>query len=92
MPMWTWILCGYGLASIITFSTYGFDKQQAIHGNRRISEGTLHLMELLGGWPGAIAGQMVFRHKLQKLGYMVVFGGIVVLHIAVWFACIRLNR
>lgn len=41
------------------------------------------------GWPGAGVGQIVFRHKRRKAAYMVVFLGIVVLHLAGWIWCYR---
>lgn len=78
------ILSVYVLASVLTFAVYGFDKHQAVCGRRRISERTLHGLELVGGRPGAILGQAVFRHKRRKLAYMVVFLGIIGLHVAGW--------
>jgi uncharacterized membrane protein YsdA (DUF1294 family) len=46
-----------------------------------VPESTLHLMELLGGWPGALAGQRVFRHKSRKRSYRITLWLIVVLHV-----------
>jgi uncharacterized membrane protein YsdA (DUF1294 family) len=76
--------------SVITFVAYGIDKRRAVLGMWRISEHTLHLLELAGGWPGAIAGQLLFRHKLRKFTYMIVFVAIVALHVAAWVGCCRL--
>jgi uncharacterized membrane protein YsdA (DUF1294 family) len=72
----------YALMSVITFVAYGIDKRRAERGKRRVPEQTLHVLELLGGWPGAALGQTFFRHKQQKLSYMFVFGVIVLLHVA----------
>lgn len=33
---------------------------------RRIPEVTLLAFGVVGGWPGAIMGQQIFRHKTQK--------------------------
>ncbi len=33
---------------------------------RRIPEVTLLVFGVVGGWPGAIMGQQIFRHKTQK--------------------------
>ncbi len=84
MQTWTWVAGGYALASAVTFAMYGMDKHRAIRGRWRIPERSLHGLELLGGWPGAILGQVVFRHKLRKPSYMLVFLGIVGLHVAFW--------
>ena len=74
----------YVLASLVTFVAYGLDKRAAAKGTWRTKEKTLHLLELVGGWPGALAGQAVFRHKTRKARFLVVTWGIVVLHAAVW--------
>ena len=49
----------------VTFVAYGADKRRAAGGGRRVAERTLHLLSVLGGWPGALAGQRRFRHKTQ---------------------------
>jgi uncharacterized membrane protein YsdA (DUF1294 family) len=74
----------YAAMSVVTLVAYGIDKRRAILGKYRIRERTLHLLELLGGWPGAVVGQVWFRHKRRKLAYMVVFFGIIALHVAAW--------
>jgi uncharacterized membrane protein YsdA (DUF1294 family) len=63
----------YAVASIIAFVLYAFDKSAARQSRRRIPEATLHLWSLLGGWPGALAAQQVFRHKTRKLSFQIVF-------------------
>lgn len=79
------------IVSLVTFIAYGIDKHQAIIGKRRISEHTLHLLELFGGWPGAAVGQQLFRHKRRKFSYMVMFVGIVILHVAAWIEGYRMG-
>jgi uncharacterized membrane protein YsdA (DUF1294 family) len=79
-----WILLGYLLSSIVTFVLYGFDKRRARNGGQRVRERTLHLWELVGGWPGAWIGQRVFRHKTQKTSFRLVFWAVVILHLALW--------
>ncbi|MES2791386.1 MAG: DUF1294 domain-containing protein [Planctomycetota bacterium] len=69
--------------SLICFITYGFDKRRAVRGGRRVPERTLHIMALLGGWPGAMFGQKQFRHKTQKLSFRIVFWLVVFLHIGI---------
>ncbi len=81
-----WILLAYVLTSVITFLVYGLDKRAAVRGRGRTPEATLHLLELLGGFAGALLAQHVFLHKRAKGRYQVVFWLIVLLHAAVWAA------
>ena len=71
------------LVSLICFVVYGWDKRQAINDGRRVPERTLHLLAFLGGWPGALFGQWHFRHKTNKLSFLIVFWLVVVLHVAI---------
>jgi uncharacterized membrane protein YsdA (DUF1294 family) len=76
-----WIVLGWYLAlSTIAFLLYGRDKSAAAHGRWRTPEATLHLVALLGGWPGALVGQRVFRHKTRKQPFQAVFWGTVVVN------------
>ncbi len=79
-----WVLVTYAVASAAAFLAYGFDKRRAVRGGRRVSERTLHLLEALGGWPGALAGAATFHHKTSKTSYRLVRGAIVCLHLAGW--------
>jgi uncharacterized membrane protein YsdA (DUF1294 family) len=74
----------YALVSVIALGLYGYDKKQAQRGGQRTPEKVLHAIELLGGWPGALLAQQVFRHKTRKLSYQMVFWLIVVLHELFW--------
>lgn len=65
------------------FIVYGLDKRRATNGGSRVPERTLHLMAFLGGWPCALMGQRQFRHKTQKLAFLVVFWLIVVAHVCI---------
>lgn len=58
--------------SVCTFLLYGWDKAAAQSGQWRVRESTLHVLGLLGGWPGALFAQKVFRHKSRKLSFKVV--------------------
>ena len=66
--------------SIITWATYSHDKKRANDGGWRIPESTLHLLELIGGWPAAFLAQRCLRHKSSKKSYKFVFWLIVLLH------------
>lgn len=80
----------YGVASAVTFVAYALDKRAARRSNRRIPEKTLHLMELAGGWPGALLAQRTLRHKTVDVRFRVVFWAIVALHMAGWAAALWL--
>jgi uncharacterized membrane protein YsdA (DUF1294 family) len=85
------VLAVYTLMSIICFVCYFIDKRAAEKNQWRISEKTLHTLELLGGWPGAFLAQRTFRHKNRKLSYQVVFWLIVGLHVVIWVDQLGLN-
>jgi len=70
----------YTAMSLVTLAAYHHDKAAARAGARRIPEASLHLLELLGGWPGALLAQIVFWHKVKKLSYQLVFWLIVIAH------------
>ena len=76
----------YAGMSCVAFLAFAWDKSRAKRAQRRVPERTLHLLELLGGWPGALAGQRWLRHKSEKLSYRIVLWWIVVLHVAGWGA------
>lgn len=76
----------YVIASIVTFSVYFVDKQSARRSGRRISERTLLLLGLIGGWPGALAGQKLCRHKSAKRSFQIQFTMTVLLNVAVFAA------
>lgn len=62
----------YVIVGLVTFLAFGWDKRCAERGQRRIPERTLHALELLGGWPGALLAMQTFRHKRKKPRYFVV--------------------
>ena len=68
-----WLGWTYGTASAVSWGAYLFDKQAAEHGRWRTQESTLHLFDLLGGWPGALVAQQQFRHKTVKQPFQFVF-------------------
>ena len=74
----------YAVASLLAFGLYRHDKRRAGQGGWRIPENWLHLVELAGGWPGALLAQQVYRHKTRKVSFQLVFWMIVLLHLAGW--------
>ncbi len=54
------------VVSILAFFAMGVDKLLAVGGLRRISERTLWLAALVGGFVGVFLGGYVFHHKTSK--------------------------
>ncbi|MCE8019905.1 DUF1294 domain-containing protein [Halomonas sp. MCCC 1A11036] len=71
MPMQ--LIAAYALLSVSTFAIYGIDKAAAGKGRRRTPEATLLFVGLIGGWPGALIAQRLFRHKTRKQPFQAVF-------------------
>lgn len=80
---WPWAALGIVTAlSLIGFVAYWNDKRAAQSGRWRTPESHLHLIALLGGWPGAALAQHLLRHKSKKPAFRVVFVASVVLNLA----------
>jgi len=72
----------YLALSLCTFFTYAVDKSAAKRGKWRTKESTLHLMSLMGGWPGALFAQHLLRHKSVKTAFRKLFWLTVVTNLA----------
>lgn len=70
-PLWLGAWCV--LASAVSFGLYGQDKRAAQRKQQRTPERTLQLLAFAGGWPGALLGQALFRHKHRKAPFQWVF-------------------
>jgi len=70
---WLLVPAMYAVSSLISFALYASDKCAARKGKRRIAERTLHLLDLLGGWPGGWLAQKALRHKCSKLAFQPVY-------------------
>ncbi|HFV9240019.1 DUF1294 domain-containing protein [Enterobacter mori] len=68
-PLVMWFV----LINVLTMAIYGADKMAARKGMRRVPESTLLAFGVTGGWPGAILGQQLFRHKTQKQPFKTYF-------------------
>lgn len=90
MPQW--VAGWYFVASLVSCVGYFLDKSSARRGARRTPENTLHLVDLLGGWPGALVAQQQFRHKTAKQRFQSVFRVTVMANLAMlawWMATAR---
>lgn len=65
------IIIYFIIINLIGFFIMWIDKRKAIKGSWRIPEKTLFLITALGGGIGTIAGMYVFRHKTQKLNFVI---------------------
>ena len=63
------VLGFYIVASIVTYFIYSADKSAAKNGARRTPEKKLHLLGMMGGWPGAVLAQKILRHKSVKQSF-----------------------
>jgi len=81
LPLWIPVL--YLVMSVGGFAAYGIDKSAAKAGRGRVSEQTLLTVGFLGGWPGALIAQQVFRHKTRKRSFRRMFWFTVLINIAV---------
>lgn len=90
-----WVGAWYAAWSLVSFAAYGIDKSAARRSAGRVPERTLHLVDLVGGWPGALAAQQLFRHKTRKRSFRRVFwAGLIVnllmlAALVVWFGAPR---
>jgi uncharacterized membrane protein YsdA (DUF1294 family) len=83
IPVW---LVWYAGVSVVTFAAYALDKSAAQNNRRRTPEATLHILGLLGGWPGGLVGQRMFRHKTRKKNFRAVFWLTVVVNVGAFLA------
>lgn len=85
------IIIYFIIINLIGFFVMWLDKQKAIKGAWRITEKTLFIITGLGGGIGTIAGMHIFRHKTQKLGFVIGFPIITILEIItiIWFVINR---
>lgn len=72
--------------SAVSWLMYRSDKAAARREDQRTPEAHLHLVDLLGGWPGALVAQQQFRHKTAKRSFQAVFWATVVINLvaAAW--------
>ena len=84
MQLWLIILAvDVVLMSSVTLVIYAWDKRQAKKHGWRVPEKRLHVLSMLGGWPGAMLGQRWLRHKSIKTKFRLVYWLTVVVHIAI---------
>lgn len=69
------------LVNAATFGAFAFDKLAARNEWRRVPEFNLLTLAFIGGTPGAIAAQQLFRHKTSKQPFRGILIAIAALHV-----------
>jgi uncharacterized membrane protein YsdA (DUF1294 family)/cold shock CspA family protein len=67
---------------MVSGAAYWLDKSAAQAGAWRVSENTLHFLDLIGGIAGGLTSQALLRHKISKPGFTLLTVLIIVLHFA----------
>lgn len=76
------LACVFYLAiSMVTYIVYAFDKHAMLVGGWRIPEISFHILNLFGGWVGALFAQSFMHHKYHDLGFKFLFWSTLVLNI-----------
>lgn len=87
-----WVVPASLFVNLLTFFFYWQDKYAASKSQWRISERSLHLWSVAGGWPGAWFAQQVLRHKSVKASFREVYWATAVFHcaaVAAWALLLR---
>ena len=75
------IIIYFIIINVFGFFIIWLDKRKAKKGAWRIPEKTLFIITALGGGIGTTAGMYVFRHKTQKIQFVIGFPFITILEI-----------
>lgn len=67
-----WLAAIYPVVGLVAFALYGIDKSRARASTWRISEASLHGIDLLGGIGGGLLAQHYHRHKTAKTPFIAV--------------------
>lgn len=79
----------YAALSATTLGLYAWDKRAAKAGKERVRERTLQVFTWAGGFPGALAGQWLLRHKTRHAGFMLGAWFALLAHGALWVWWLR---
>lgn len=78
---WQNIVIYFIIINLFGFFIMWLDKRKAKKGAWRIPEKTLFIITAIGGGIGTTAGMYVFRHKTQKVQFVIGFPLITILEI-----------
>ncbi|BDT67932.1 hypothetical protein os1_21110 [Comamonadaceae bacterium OS-1] len=77
-----WLVAAVLAVNLLTVLAYAKGLQTARNRSWRTPEPVLHLLSLLGGWPGAGLAQAVMRYRSQKPSFGTLYWCTVGLHLA----------
>ncbi|WP_367846405.1 DUF1294 domain-containing protein [Rhodoferax sp. WC2427] len=77
-----WLMAAVLAVNVLTVLLYARDPQGTRNRGWRPSESLLHLLSLLGGWPGAGLAQTILRYRSHKPSFATRYWGTVALHFA----------
>lgn len=78
-PMRAWLVA----INVVSFCTFAYDKLTAQLDAERVPESILLAMSAAGGIAGALAGMVVFRHKVAKAEFKIRMLGVLILQVVV---------
>lgn len=86
------LIAWFGFTNAIAFVLYGYDKLRAGGAGDRVPERHLLAVAAMGGWPGALLGMLMFRHKTRKFSFQIKFAFMFVAWAALAYACWTMIR
>ena len=84
------LLLYLALINLLTWHTWRLDKKYAVMREKRVPERMLLTLCLFGGWPFALNGAQVFRHKSSKKAFIHKVYLIAGFHVAILCATLLL--
>jgi uncharacterized membrane protein YsdA (DUF1294 family) len=75
--------------SLVVFILAGYDKYLAKKNKRRIPENTLFFLEAIGGTLGLLTAMLFFKHKTNKLSFIVKFSVIFLIQVVLIYLILR---
>ena len=77
------------LINVFTLTLFGYDKDMAEKGKRRVAEKTLLIFTFLGGTLGALVGMRMYKHKTKKGSFQIKFLLTVIAQVIIYYFTFR---
>ena len=87
--IYLFLLAYYVAVSVIALLTMAHDKLAARGERQRVAENSLHLLSVVGGWPGTWLACGLFRHKIRKSGFQLRLTLAALMNIGLLIAVLR---